>query len=433
VAVAVFVAVATLVFIYERASSTVVLEPQGRRTQNSNRRRRPRAQAPAKPARDYSLFTHASHRKDSNGKELACSSCHTIPSPAEPDKIAAATDPRIDMGYPYHDSCLRCHLHRQQFYRGNFPVICTVCHTRVSPRLSSRDVYPQFPSPKRGSDITSREFPGYFPHGLHQSLMAKNDSRGHEIDGGLNLLRVSFTASGQDNQPPKSPDACATCHLTDGRGALPLPLKGIRPDETFKRIEADTFKTIPGEGGASAHASCFSCHWQAQKPTKDDCNGCHLSPSDYRARKLEIIQAPAFSQNAVMWFKDWPLGVPKRFSLKFRHDTHSIPFDGKGPETNGHDIGCTRCHINITQMTTLNIPKADVQIISCAQCHATVRGTGIPVGPNVRVTISDEMKLKADASKNYTCVACHTSVIGSQPPPCSHYSALGQQCPKPGQ
>lgn len=428
VAVALLVAVAALFFIYQRASSTAALEPQGRQKQ-TNRRRRPPTQSPAKPTRDYSLFKHEDHRKDSNGKELACSSCHTIPSPAEPDKIAAATNPGIALGYPYHDSCLRCH--RQQFYKGNFPVICTVCHTRVSPRLSSRDIFPQFPSPKRGGDIMEREFPGYFPHGIHQSLMAKSSPPLRDTNGGLSLLRASFNAEQQD-KPVKPPDICATCHFTDERGPVALPLKGIPSDETFKRIEPDTFKTIPGEGRADAHASCFSCHWQAQKPTKDDCNGCHLSQSDYKARKLEITQPPAFSINAARWFKDWPNGVPKRFSLKFRHDTHTLSFDGK-TETNNHDVGCATCHINITQMTTLNIPKADVQIISCAPCHATDRAGAITVGPNVKVTIYDEMTLKGDASKNYTCVACHTSIIGREQPPCSHYSVIGQQCPKAGQ
>jgi hypothetical protein len=425
---AVLAVVAALLFIYERASSTAVIEPQGRQKQ-TGRRRRPPAQAPTKPARDYSLFTHASHRKDSNGKELACSSCHTIPSPAEPDKIAAATDPRIDMGYPYHDSCLRCH--RQQFYRGNFPVICTVCHTRVSPRLSSRDVYPQFPNPKRGSGIMEREFPGYFPHGLHQSLMVKNNPPVRETNERLSLLRVSFNVEQQEKQPANPPDVCATCHLTDERGPVALPLKGIQSEETFKRIEADTFKTIPGESGTSAHASCFSCHWQAQKPTKDDCNGCHLSQSDYKARKLEITQPPAFSPSATRWFKDWPVALPKRFSLKFRHNTHTLSFNDN-TETNHHDVGCATCHINITQMTTLNIVKADVPIMSCVPCHATDRGGAIPVGKDVRVTIYDEMRLKEEPGKNYTCVACHISPIGREQPPCSHYSAIGQPCPKAG-
>jgi cytidine deaminase len=208
---------------------------------------------------------------------------------------------------------------------------------------------------------------------------------------------------------------------------LSLPLAGIQSDATFKTIEADTFKTIPGYREANAHASCFSCHWEAQEPTKDDCNGCHLSRSDYTSKKREIIEPPSLSANAVKWFENWPSRLPKRFSLKFRHNTHTLSADGQ-TETNNHDVGCTTCHINIAQMTTLNIPKADVGIISCAPCHAVT--SAIPVGQGLRVTIFDEMSLKDDSTKSYTCVGCHISAIGHEQPPCSHYPVIGQPCPK---
>jgi len=293
-------------------------------------------------------------------------------------------------------------------------------------RLTSKDVYPQFPSAKRG-DILAREFPGYYPHGLHQGLMARDRLPSRDINAGLIWQRVSFSSATPNNAPTQ--DVCAGCHFTDERGAMTLPLKGIQSEDAFKRIEADTFKTIPGYREANAHASCFNCHWQAQKPTKDECDGCHVSASDYTARKLAVTQPPALSANAVKWFENWPNDLPKRFSLKFRHNTHTLSPDGK-TESDNHDLGCTTCHINIARMTTLNIPKADVQIISCAPCHATT--AAIPTG-QARVTIYDEMQLKGDASKSYTCAACHTSVVGREQPPCSHYSVIGQPCPKRNQ
>ncbi len=412
---AVIAASAAALFIWQ--GSLIVIEAQRRQTP---RRRAVKARAPSKTGRDYSVFKHEDHRKG-----LECSSCHTIPSPAQPDRVAAATRPNAVSSYPYHDSCFRCH--RQEIYRGDRPAICTVCHSRVSPRATPRDVYSQFPGPKRG-DIMAREFPGYFPHGLHQTVMALHRSPKSQVNAGLRLLRVSFNARGRDEPGPR--DICAACHFTDERGPVVLPLLGIQSEETFKKIEADTFKTIPGYREANAHASCFNCHWEAQKPTRDDCNGCHLARSDYTARALHIIQQPALSSNAMTWFKDWPIGLPKRFSLKFRHNTHTLSADGKS-ETNNHDVGCTTCHINIAQMTTLNIPKADVQIISCAPCHTAT--SAIPVSQGVRVTIFDEMALKGDTSKNYTCVACHTSVVGRQQPPCTHYSVIGEPCPKLGQ
>jgi hypothetical protein len=377
VSLVVLAAAATLFFTYQRASSTPAVGQQGRQAQA----RRPTIiPAPAKGGRDYSLFRHESHRAG-----LKCADCHTITSKTAPDLIAAATRPNIVRGYPYHDSCFRCH--RQQVYRGDRPAFCTVCHTGASPRLTPRDIYSQFPNPKRG-DIMAREFPGYFPHGLHQSEVT-----------------------------------CNECHLTDGREAITLPLKEIPSEATFQRIEAGTFKTVPGERGASAHTTCFKCHWQESKPTRDDCNGCHLTASDYRAgvspvtgKKLEITPPRPFSSDAEKWFKSWPADLPKRFSLKFRH---------QGAGHAGEK--CTTCHTDVAQMTTLNIPKADVLIASCAQCHG--KDEPVPIGKGTSATILDEMTLKGDAAKNYTCVACHTTLIGRERPPCTHYSAINQPCP----
>lgn len=393
--------------------------------QSTDAQRRPTQGRPSgKPATkrptDYSIFKHEDHRKESNGQELACSSCHAIPSPAQPDRIAAATKPNANSSYPYHDSCFRCH--REQVYKGDRPQICTVCHTRVSPRATANDVYAQFPNPRHG-EVIVREFPGFFPHGLHQSVLALHRPR--ELIDRATFIRASFTQPLSSEQGP--PDICATCHYTDECGIMALPSGGLQSEETFKQIEADTFRTIPGYREPNGHATCFNCHWQSQKPTRDDCNGCHLAANDYQKRALTIIQPPALSANAVKWFKDWPTGLPKRFSLKFRHNTHTRSEDGKS-EINNHDLGCTTCHINIAQMTTLNIPKADVQIVSCAPCHSAT--SAIPVAAGVRVTIFDEMTLKEDASKKYTCVACHTSVIGREQPPCTHYSVIGQPCPQ---
>ena len=391
-------------------------------TNHAQRRRQPRrpTQTTTQRARDYSIFKHEDHRKEASGQELLCSSCHTVSSPAQPDRINAATKPTINSSYPYHDSCFRCH--REQVYRGDRPQICTVCHTRVSPRATANDLYPQFPRLRAG-DTLAREFPGYYPHGLHEGLMARN--RQPNLSGRESFVRASFVHAMEDEKPK---DICATCHYTDERGALVLPLAGLQSEAQFKRIEADTFRTIPGYREPNGHVVCFNCHWQAQKPTKDDCNGCHLATTDYQNKALSIIQPPAFSANAVRWFRDWPTGLPKRFSLKFRHNTHTPSQDGKS-EINNHDLGCTTCHINIAQMTTLNIPKADVQIISCAPCHSAT--SAIPIAPGVRMTIYDEMTQKEDSTKKHTCVACHVSAIGQEQPPCTHYSVIGQPCPRP--
>ena len=406
---AAFVAFATLVILLIPVSSfSSRIQEQKRPTQR---------QTNQKSKRDYSVFKHVDHRKEANGRVLGCSSCHVIVSPLHPDRISAASKPNINSSYPYHDSCFRCH--REEVYRGDRPQICKVCHTRVSPLATANDVYPEFPSPK-SKDALAREFPGYFPHGLHHSVMVWRQDNARSL-----FVNASFTHAVRREQ--QSADVCAVCHSTDDRGVIQLALAGLRNDDAFKQIEADTFKTIPGYREKNAHETCFTCHWQSQKPTKDDCNGCHVSSTDYKTRALSTVEVPALTSNAVKWFADWPSGVPKRFSLKFRHNTHTRAEDGKS-EVNNHDLGCTTCHVNITQMTTLNIPKADVQIVSCAPCH--VATSAIPVNARTRATIFDEMTLKADGSKPYNCVACHISTIGSERPPCTHFAIIGQPCPR---
>jgi hypothetical protein len=400
---------------------TAVLVVGGNPGSVTNAQRRPGQRRPAprstpKPAHDYSIFKHEDHRKDARGKQLECSSCHLITSPTQPDRISASTKPNGKSSFPYHDSCFGCH--REQVYRGDKPQICTVCHTQVSPRATANDLYAHFPSPKLGDAIT-REFPGYYPHGLHESVFALN--RLPDANRRGLFAQVSFTRPVTE---AASSDICAACHATDDRGVMPLP-GAVPADATFKQIEGDTFRTIPGFGREDGHATCFNCHWQAQKPTRDDCNGCHLATADYQKRTLTIIQPPALSTNAISWFKGWPKDVPKRFSLKFRHNTHTRSPDSS--EANNHDLGCTTCHINIAQMTTLNIPKADVPIAACGPCHSSLKE--ITTGPGAGETIYSEITKKQDASKKYTCVACHTSLIGREPPPCSHYQVIGQPCP----
>lgn len=389
-----------LLFFYPHASSNAAAL-QGRRpqTQGGRRRRPPQpGQTGRTGARNYSRFRHESHRPPV--AKLDCNDCHAIPSAAAPDRVTAATKPAAD-GYPYHDSCVRCH--RQQFFTGAAPSICAVCHTRSSPRLTARDMRP---FPRQSDQTIAREFPGYFPHSLHQGVLARRG--GDERNGDWAFVRASFAPRQQ------AADNCAACHLTDERAPAAIKVGGT--EATF-RPEARTFKTVP-----VGHASCFNCHWQAQKPLKDDCAGCHLSRAEYAKRKRAgSAEAPlpgVMTASAAQWFKAWADEWPKRLSVKFRH------------QTTNHDVGCTTCHINITQMETLNIPKADVPIATCAPCHISAspvlrrEGAG---GVTIFSEMSDEAK-DADNKAN-TCVGCHTSLIGRERPPCSHYLILGQPCP----
>jgi hypothetical protein len=417
----IFGAVVALLFLYPHASSTA-FEPQGRRRQPQKRTSTATPSTPTatetqtRTGRNSpSRFDHSQHRSDdprSPVSKLKCTSCHTITSPARPDAISAATKPGI-VGYPYHDSCVGCH--RQEFFKGAAPPICTICHTRSSPRLTARDMHP---FPKQGE--VAREFPGYFPHGLHQGVIARNERPAPNPNGEWSFVRASFNP---DEAKPKAIDNCATCHVPDQRTPVAIKVGGTEGTIT---PEKGVFETIP-----TGHASCFTCHWQSEKadahfPTKDACDKCHLPEKEYLAKKRAASpNAPLpgeLSAKAAQWFKDWPKDWPKRLSIKFNHVTPTE-----------HNVGCTTCHINITLLETLTVARADVPLTTCAYCHVKNKN---PVlhrkdgQKDVTVTFEDEMndEAKDTDNKNHTCVACHTSLIGSERPPCSHYLLLGRKC-----
>ncbi|MEP6900440.1 MAG: cytochrome c3 family protein, partial [Actinomycetota bacterium] len=92
---------------------------------------RPKKKVQTRNAR-YSEFPHNKHK-------LACSTCHNFPSANW--KSVRKTDAFPDItDYPRHESCLNCH--RQQFFKGAKPQICSICHTNPSPNDSSRHPFP---------------------------------------------------------------------------------------------------------------------------------------------------------------------------------------------------------------------------------------------------------------------------------------------------
>lgn len=267
--------------------------------------------------------------------------------------------------------------------------------------------------PKLSGQAIAREFPGYFPHSLHQSVIAQHGKPASGDDEGWSFVHAAFKT--KDSAPAQVLDNCATCHLTDERAPVAITVGGT--EATFKPEAKGTFKTMP-----TGHASCFNCHWQSQKPVKNDCAGCHLSRLEYTKKKRATsIEAPlpgVLSANATQWFKTWPQDWPKRLSIKFRH------------ETANHDIGCTTCHINITQMETLNIPKADVPITTCAPCHVSNNSPVLRKGSEILTFYMEMEKEKEDKdNKTNTCIGCHSTLIGREKPPCSHYLVFGRQCP----
>jgi hypothetical protein len=164
---------------------------------------------------DYSKFSHATEKH-----KAACSACHKVPS-KDWTKVSAYPDV---VDYPGHDACVSCH--RSQFFKGARPQICSVCHTKTSPREEAR---PAFRNP-----ASKLQFTIEFPHDKHQDVIA--------------LLRGPRPSSAFAHAPMQSYYNCTICH----------------------QQRTVVFKATP-----AAHASCFNCHWKAQQPVAANCNGCH--------------------------------------------------------------------------------------------------------------------------------------------------------------
>lgn len=307
----------------------------------------------------YNEFSHSTkaHKKD-------CNSCHKVPSG---NWRAAGAYPNIT-DYPDHASCVGCH--RQQFFSGNRPAICTICHVQSSPRGKARMRFPI----RSGS----QEFRTNFPHSVHQDIIAENKNL--PVVRSARNVRVGYAISFDDDDKKPAFNNCAICHQT--RDSLPAfgdrrPVNTeslASPDSETFRPQSDFFKNSP-----NSHASCFSCHYQSQKPIASDCASCHL------------LTPAHFESN-----------VTTRYSLKFRHE-----------DDNHSNKDCTICHIRITQSSDLlSLVGADVPILTCStsSCH----------GKELKAEITKRADSVAKKQPIFQCNYCHTSGIGSYDVPQSH-------------
>ena len=255
----------------------------------------------ASGAVDYTKFSHSTPKH-----KAACNTCHKPPTK---NWTKASTFPDV-ADYPDHDACVSCH--RAQFFRGDRPPICSVCHVKTSPRDEARYAF--------RNPATKLQFTIEFPHDRHQDVIALQR---HSPPRSKLLAHAA----------PQTFNNCTICHAQPSAAAKPPPSGWI---DSYAPPLA-TFKASPAD-----HSSCFSCHWKSQEPVATNCNGCHkLATTPYVA-----------------------LIAPTRISLKFIHDG--------GGEKKQHVAECTTCHINITKSATSRGLKPDVPITACTECHNKV-------------------------------------------------------------
>src|SRR6266568_4108807 len=175
------------------------------------RSQRPRPQKKlTTPKIDYAKFSHQTHVV---AQKLACNSCHKIPS-QNWNSVRKGDAAFADVtDFPEHASCLNCH--REQFFARErpAPVICSNCHIAVSPRDTSRWLFPSLgdltdPKLKRREFVS--EFGVGFPHDKHLDVVGLNVPAAPNRGLFVNALFRYRTGSGSDRVNPDSGLALGT-------------------------------------------------------------------------------------------------------------------------------------------------------------------------------------------------------------------------------
>jgi predicted CxxxxCH...CXXCH cytochrome family protein len=385
--------------------------PQQRRARQTRRRAPSRAQ---RPRVDYSKFSHATaqHQK-------ACDSCHKSPTENWTQARAGeAAFPDVT-DYPEHASCVGCH--RQQFFVGARPVICTVCHTQVSPRADARFPFenPSDAFSKSAKAKTRREeFSVYFPHDRHQDVMARAVPR-TDMPRAFGFVRATFAPRAPRAPQERRVDSCTICHETYQPAGDPPEEYVTKPPSELKSnalgleafwLKRGMFKTTP-----RGHDSCFRCHWQdgGEAPRSNDCAGCHKLLTS--GAKPAVAATTAIMATKVDADASHPSAkditnadVLAHWSVRrvaaFRHE-----------KADHIKVGCTACHISITSASRITSETEYVPIKTCASssCHGSTNKSG-----GAKRIIFDEVEQKKkDAS--YACAKCHMN-LGREPTPKSH-------------
>lgn len=393
--VALFVSAAFAGLIYPQISQAGV-QPVPQTTPTPKRRAAKSKSAPkadptpaATPDPEQARFGNFKHQLHLD-MELQCSQCHKFPT-ANWDKVRAKEVAFPDVtDFPKHDSCLDCH--RDQFFNGNPPTICSNCHVNPGPSDSTR--FP-FPNPREIFDETPRgkksesEFKVEFPHDKHVEIVSRNTAP-RAIRG---ALFVNARAAASE-------DSCKVCHAVyrpQGKDAdeyFTPPPKNLGDGFWLKK---GTFERSP-----IGHTTCFTCHSEDSgiAPAPTDCGTCHKVKEPLPATDFSQEMANKVGLDDKIMLLAWKR---RTSSATFRHEWESHA-----------DLNCSQCH-NVMTLKTSVIATKKVPVLSCMGCHIT--GT-VDDGGVLNAEVDSRKK-----NPNFTCVKCHIS-YGKMPVPESHLKAI---------
>ena len=339
------------------------------------------------------------------GKYKDCSSCHEVPTENWKSARRDKQDPFPDVvSFPYKNhTCNGCHQTARPRISENRGQFCGNCHV-VASRVATggKGVLP-FPLKSH-----PRQFTTYFPHDVHQDIIASNYQKTDVAVA--HFILASFAP---DEKKLKF-NNCEICHVTPANipknDPSPLknpvqPLAGVVAEPDKFEPKAEFFKDMP-----TSHASCFTCHYDGAKPVAADCAGCHKDPEKTK---------PYFKSDMLL-----------RYSLRFDH------------ESTDHKKDCTTCHLRITQNSDARLMKdADVPILACSTsaCHGGAKNKAKRSDPKpnsffssaVSNEIVDRNESIIAKAAVFQCSYCHTSAIGRFPIPMSHCYAVPPNKPEP--
>lgn len=348
------------------------------------RRTTPRRSTVAAPPK-YSSFPH-----DVSAHRIECGSCHKFPS-SNWNKVRTGDAAFPDItDYPKHESCLGCH--RQQFFRGRPPIVCSICHTNPGPRDSTRHPFPNprelFDQSAKGKSAVS-DFSISFPHDKHIDIVTARSRSGEDF-----FRRVSFGRS------KRAEESCSVCHQTyKPQGDASDEFVSKPPDKWGDAFwpKKGTFKTTP-----IGHTVCFTCHSidSGIEPSPTSCGTCHklatpAAPTDFDP-KFAAVASITDKIILTAWRK-------RDSSATFRHEWFSHS-----------EVSCSTCH-DVTAINTLDAKTKKVPVSSCGTCHATATSDD---GGAMNYEIDSRR-----ANPTFQCVKCHIA-YGKSAIPDSHLKAL---------
>jgi hypothetical protein len=344
----------------------------------------------ARPAPKRTNFGDFQHSEKAH--QLECSNCHKFPSSnwktVRPEKDAF---PDITE-YPKHQTCVNCH--KQQFFKGTPPKICSICHVNPSPRDNPRHPYPNprevFDLSPKGKTAQSDWVVG-FPHDKHIEIVSQN-REGSGIFRNASFVRAEGRAAGEAS--------CTVCHQTMKPTVDPKVEYLVPPPPKLGSgfwLKRGTFKTAP-----IGHTKCFECHNADMGilPAPQSCASCHHLKPPAPAHDFDPKLAAAMIVNDKVMTDAW---AKRESSGKYRHEFAAHV-----------DLPCSTCH-DVAKMNTADPATQKVAISSCAMCHATP-STGDGGALNAEMD-----GRKADAK--FQCVKCHVT-LGTLAVPKSHTDAL---------